>query len=254
MRRLLLSTLVLSLTFGCANRARTSVALYEAGDYAGASRAADEGLASHPDDDALWAMKIRAALAQGDGPAVAKAYASYVGKRGEDDAELLRELSIATLGQALGSPSVKLKIAAIQAVEDAEIFSLAEQVGERMEDDDDRVAAAAAIAVLRGFTQAPGLAAQMLRSEDPEARRIAVDGIGRKIGALASADLQRAAKDVDRACAASRSATSASSRTRTRFRSSPAACAIPTRACVPPPRRRSPASAARTSRRSASRP
>jgi hypothetical protein len=37
----------------------------------------------------------------------------------------------------------------------------------------------------------------MLRSEDPEARRIAVEGIGKKVGALAVEDLARAATDVD---------------------------------------------------------
>jgi hypothetical protein len=34
---------------------------------AGAAKAADEGLANHPDDDGLWQMRIRAALALGDG-------------------------------------------------------------------------------------------------------------------------------------------------------------------------------------------
>jgi hypothetical protein len=35
------------------SHAGTSVALYESGDYAGAAKAADDGLISHPDDDAL---------------------------------------------------------------------------------------------------------------------------------------------------------------------------------------------------------
>ena len=195
--RLLGNALLLVLGLGCASRARPSVALYEAGDYAGAARAAEEGLARHPDDDSLWGMRIRAALAQGDAAGVATAYAGYQRHRAELDRELLRDLSIATLGQALASPSVKLKVAAIAAIQEAELQGLAERVAERMGDDDDRVAAAAAVAVLRGYPQAPQLASDLLRSEDPEARRIALDGIAKKVGKLAAADLQRSAIDLD---------------------------------------------------------
>ncbi len=197
MRRLFAVVLALSTTGACASRATRSVALYEAGDYAGAARAADEGLARHPGDDDLWRMRIRAALAQGDAANVAKSYAAYHQQRGDHDNELVRELSVATLGQALASPSAKLKISAIQAVQAAELEVLAEQVTERMGDDDDRVAAAAAVAVLRAHPQAPQIAADMLRSEEPEARRIAIEGIAKKVGKLAVVDLQKAATDAD---------------------------------------------------------
>lgn len=181
----------------CANRAKRSVSLYESGDYAGALRAADEGLASHPDDDNLWAMKVRAALALGDADGVAKAYEGYVAQRGEDDTELLRDLSTATIEQALASPSVRLKIAAIEAIAAIELHELTDVVAERMGDDDDRVAAAAAVAVLRGIPQAPQIADEMTRSENAEARRIAIEGIGKKVGKLALADLEKAANDKD---------------------------------------------------------
>ncbi len=203
MRRLasLLTSLAISTTgFGCANHAKRSVALYEAGDYAGAARAADEGLASHPGDDGLWGMRVRAALAQGDGDGVVKAYGAYRAHRpddAKDDKELLRDLAIATLGQAIASPSAKLKIAAIQAVQAAEIEALAEQVAERMTDEDDRVAAAAAVAVLKAYPQAPQVASDMMQSEEPEARRIALDGVAKKIGKLLAGDLEKAATDKD---------------------------------------------------------
>jgi HEAT repeat protein len=143
-------------------------------------------------------MRVRAALAQGDAAGVARAYAGYRAQlAGDDDKELLRDLAIATLGQALASPSARLKIVAIEAVEAAELQPLAEQVGQRMSDEDDRVAAAAAIAVLHGFPQAPHVAGDMLRSENAEARRIAVEGIGKKVGKLALADLEKAAADPD---------------------------------------------------------
>jgi HEAT repeat protein len=192
-----LAALALVAAAACANHARPAVTLYEAGDYAGAARAADAGLAAHPGDPGLWQMRVRAALAQGDGPGVARAYAAYRASRGGDDATLVRELAIATLGQALGSPSARLKIAAIVAVEAAELEQLSEQVAARMSDADDRVVAAAAVAVLRGFPGAPQVASEMLHSEEPQARQIAVDGIGKKVGKLAAADLERAAADPD---------------------------------------------------------
>lgn len=181
----------------CANRAKRSVSLYESGDYAGAMRAADEGLASHPDDDGLWAMKVRAALALGDAAGVAKAYQGYAEARHDLDKELLRDLATATIGQALASPSVKLKLAAIEAVAALELHDLADAVADRMEDSDDRVVAAAAVAILKGFPQAPQVVDEMTRSENAEARRIAIDGIGKKVGKLAAADLERAANDKD---------------------------------------------------------
>nr|MBA3819934.1 HEAT repeat domain-containing protein [Deltaproteobacteria bacterium] len=191
------AVLAVAVLASCANRAKGSVTLYEAGDYAGAARVAEAGLARHPDDDGLWQMRIRAALALGDARAIAAAYGSYHRQRGSDDAELLRELAIATLEQALTSPSAKLKLVAITAVASAEIEALAEAVAQRMEDDNDQVVAAAAVAVLRAFPQAPGAASDMLRSEDPEARRIALEGIAKKVGKLALPDVRKAATDDD---------------------------------------------------------
>jgi len=205
MRRIALALALLA-PIACANRAKRSIDLYDSGDYAGAARAADEGLASHPNDDNLWAMKVRASLALGDVEGTAKAYEQYVGHRGSDDKDLLRDLATATLAQALASPSAKMKMAAIEAIEHIEIHSLTDQVAERMGDDDDRVAATAAVAVLNGMPGAPQVLDDMLNSDNAEARRIAVDGVGRKVALkgkgnrvsqLAAADLEKAAKDSD---------------------------------------------------------
>jgi HEAT repeat protein len=181
----------------CSNHAKRSISLYESGDYAGAKAAADEGLASHPDDDGLWAMKVRSSLALGDAAGTAKAYSQYVAHRGGDDKSLLRDVSTATLGQALASPSAKMKITAIEAIERIEIHSLTDQVVECMNDNDDRVAAAAAIAVLRGIPGAKQVAEQLLTSPDAEARRITLDGIARKYGKLTTSDLVDAVDDPD---------------------------------------------------------
>jgi HEAT repeat protein len=189
---------LLALAVGCAGHAGHSVALYEAGDYTGAARTADAELAAHPGDEALWQMRIRAALALGDAAGVAKTYAAYRARQGgEDDRELLRDLAIATLGQALTAPSVKLKIAAIEAIEAAELEPLADQVAQRMRDDDDRVIATAAVAVLHGAPDAGQAVGDMLRSEDAEARRIAVEGTGKKIGKPALGFLEAAGADPD---------------------------------------------------------
>jgi HEAT repeat protein len=179
----------------CADHAKHSIALYEAGDYAGAARAADDELAQHPGDGAVWGMRIRAALALGDAPGLATTYESYA-KHGTDK-DLLRDLAIATLDQALASPSARLKITAIKTVEDLELYALADQVAMRMGDADERVQAAAAVAVLHGYPQAPQVASDMLHGENPEARRIALEGVAKKIGKLAIADIEQAADDGD---------------------------------------------------------
>jgi HEAT repeat protein len=197
MHRLLVLGNLLALA-GCAGHAGRVVAQYEAGDFAGAARTADTELAAHPGDEALWQMRIRAALALGDAAGVATTYAAYRARLdGEDDRELLRDLAIATLGQALTAPSVKLKIAAIEAIEAAELEPLADQVAQRMRDDDDRVIAAAAVAVLHGAPDAGQAVGDMLRSEDAEARRIAVEGTGKKIGKTALGFLEAAGSDPD---------------------------------------------------------
>lgn len=184
---------LLCLLVACAGRAKQSVNLYESGDYAGAARSADEGLASHPGDHGLWQMRVRAALALGDADGVAKSYASYVGERASDDPELLQDLAIATLSQALASPSARLKIAAIEAVAAAELQTLADSVAERLGDDDDRVAAAAATAVMNGYPQARNVAGQLLHSPDAEARRMTIEGVGKKVGKDALVDLTKLA-------------------------------------------------------------
>jgi HEAT repeat protein len=181
----------------CADRAKQSVTLYQAGDYAGAARAADEGIAQHPGDGALWGMRVRAALALGDAAGVEKAYAAYVAERGDDDRALLRDLADATVEQALVSPSVRLQIRAIETAEELQWDDFADEIAQKMNSDDDRVAATAAIAVIHGYQQAPQVADQMLHSENAEARRIAVDGVGKKIGKLAAADLEKAGNDGD---------------------------------------------------------
>jgi HEAT repeat protein len=142
-------------------------------------------------------MRVRAAVALGDAPGIAKSYGEYVAKRGGNDAELLHDLANATLLQAIASPSVKLKVRAIGVVEDQEISALADEVAHALGDADDRVQAAAAVAVLHGYHEALQVADEMLRSENAEARRIALEGVAKKIKKLAIADIEKGARDGD---------------------------------------------------------
>jgi HEAT repeat protein len=178
---------------------KQSVRLYEGGDYQGAAAAAERGIAEDRGDDGAWQMRVRAALALGDTAGVAAAYGGYQKARGGDDAELALELAQVTIRQALTSPSVALRIAAIQAVEKSELGALADAVAQRMTDPDDRVVAAAAAAVLRGYADAADALDDMLRSEEPQARRLAIDGLGRKLARHAVGELTAAAEDADAA-------------------------------------------------------
>jgi HEAT repeat protein len=187
-----------ALGLGCTSTAaRQARQLYDRGDYAGAAKSADAGLAEHGSDSALWQVRIRALLAQGDARGVAAAYERYRATRGGDDAELVKDMAIATLGQALKSTSLDVKVQAIGYVEDLMLMPLAEDVMDLMAHDDDRVAAAAAVAVLNGHPQAPYLLEQLQRSDDPAARALAIEGIGRKVGKHAADDLRQAAADPD---------------------------------------------------------
>lgn len=188
---------ILSLAACTSAATKQSVRLYEGGDYQGAAVAADRGIAADRKDEGSWRMRVRAALALGDAAGIAETYARYREAHGGDDVELALELAQVTLRQGLTSPSVALRIAAILAVEESELADLADAVAERMADKDDRVVATAAAAVLRGYADAAAALDDMMHSEEPEARRIAVDGLGRKMAKHAVAELSAAAGDAD---------------------------------------------------------
>ncbi|MEO8840664.1 MAG: HEAT repeat domain-containing protein [Kofleriaceae bacterium] len=188
---------ILATLTACASNAKQSISLYEAGKYEAAAKAADDGLADHPDDAALWGMRVRSAVALGKPEDIAHAYGAYMAKRGGDDRELLHDLSTATLAQALASPSTILKLRAIATIEELEISDLAEDVGQAMNDEDERVQAAASVAVIHGFAQAAHVAADMLHADNAEARRIALEGVAKKIGKIALPDIEKGATDRD---------------------------------------------------------
>lgn len=183
---------------GCGPSAgvKRAQAFLDRGDYPGAAQAADSELGKSPADAALHRIRLRAALGMGDAKGAVDHYRAWRAGRG-DDLPGLRTMAMTTLWQGLRSSSAALRLQTIRAIERLEVEDFAQDVGERLGDDDDAVAAAAAVAVMRAFPQGGEVARQMLSSDDPAARAIAVEGIGRKAGVRAADDLRAALTDGD---------------------------------------------------------
>jgi HEAT repeat protein len=183
---------------GCASQpVRQSVGYYEAGDYQKSRLSAEQGIADDSRDVDAWRMKLRALLALGHQSDLQREYTQYVSVMGRHDNDLLAELARTTLAQGLTAIDPLVKMAAIAGVEQAEIESLSGAVGDAMNDEDPRVAMTAAVAVINSFPFAAKLAQEGLSSSNPVARRIAVNGIGKKVGAEAMEDLVTASTDED---------------------------------------------------------
>ena len=172
--------------------------LLDAGDYPGAIAEADRGLAQDGGLDELQRIKIRAALYAGDSAEAVQAYLGWRRSRsGKDDEKALTQLAHLTLWRGLVAPSAEIQMAAIAIIADHQIVALADEVTALIASEDDRVAATAAVAVLRDHPQAASVAAARLRSPDPEARAIVVAGIAHKILARAAPELRAALSDPD---------------------------------------------------------
>lgn len=169
--------------------ARRAERLLQRGEYDEAEKTADDELARYPKDPTLWRVKIQAAMGRGDNAQAAESYATWRNLRGGDDRKMLRSMAKTTLWQALRTPSASINAKAIQIIERLEIQALADEVAKKVLDDNDLVAAAASVALLRSNPAAPRVATDLLASEDPEARAIVVEGIGRKIKGRARLDL-----------------------------------------------------------------
>lgn len=172
-----------------------ATALLRRGDYQGATEVADAHLAERPRTGALWRIKIRAALLAGDSERAVHDYGEWRRLRGEHDEAALERMAKLTLWRGLMAPSAELQVAAIQAVERLEIEELADEVAQLVAADDDWVAAAAAVALLRSHPYGPRTAADLLRSADERARAVVIEGIGRKIPEQAADELRAALSD-----------------------------------------------------------
>ena len=183
---------------GCASApVRQSVSQYEAGDFAASRTSATAAIERNAGDHDAWRMKLRAELALGDSAAMTKTYAAYQRHYNGDDTAVLRELAQATLAQGLNSPAPRVRMAAIAGVEEAQLEALADKVYAALDDKDPQVAVTAAIAVINSHPDAAMIAENMLKNDDPVVRRIAINGIGKKVGKPAIGDLRAAAIDRD---------------------------------------------------------
>ena len=174
---------------------RHAQGLLRQADYAGAEAAADRAFGQHPDHPALWRVKIQAAFGRGEAGRALGLYQDWQRRRGGHDPALLGRLAMTTLWQGLRVPSAQVRARTIQVIERLELEPLARDVAERLADDSDLVAGAAAVALLRSHPGAPRVATQILQSDDAAARALVVEGIGRKIGAAARAELMPALDD-----------------------------------------------------------
>ncbi|HWM87338.1 MAG TPA: HEAT repeat domain-containing protein [Kofleriaceae bacterium] len=196
-RPALLLCLSLVACAGAPPEARRAEALLERGDYAGARSAADKGLERAPRDPLLWRLKMRALLGAGEARGAVALYRSWRDLRGQEDPAALRAMARTTLWQGLRARSAAIQTGAVQAIERLELEELSPEVAELVASEEPLVAAAAASALLTAHQNAPQVLVELLRSDDPAVRVLAVDGIGRKAGEHARADLEPMLNDRD---------------------------------------------------------
>ena len=175
--------------------ARHAQALVARGDFRAAEKLADEELAVNPKDAGLWHVKIRSALAQGDNDRATRVYGDWTKVHGSEDLLALRMMAKTVLWQGLRVPSTNIRALAIRTIERLEIEDLSQDVGDLIASDDDLVAAAASAALLTSHPQAPEVATDLLRSDNPRARALVIEAIGRKVGKHARDELLKALTD-----------------------------------------------------------
>jgi len=166
------------------------------GDFGGAEKTAVLELKRYPKHPTLWRVRVQAAMGDRDNVRAAKLYEQWYGLREQrHDRGVLRVMAMTMMWQGLRVPSATVRTRTIQAVERLELEDLADDVSLLITNDDDRVAAAAAIAMLKADPSAGRVAADSLTSNNVQARIIAIRGVGRKVGAKTRADIVARFKD-----------------------------------------------------------
>ena len=169
--------------------------MYDGGDFEAVETFAQRQLTLTPADRDLWRIRMKAAIASGDGARAVTYYDQWRKQRGSHDRGMLAALARATLRHALRVPSATVRIRAIQAVERNRVRSATRLVGHLLADDDHDVAAAAAVALLLDAPAAAETAADLLSSPSARARAIVVEGIARKLRARAEANIIATLRD-----------------------------------------------------------
>jgi HEAT repeat protein len=198
MRRTILWSIACLLIAACGSAApgvRQVQRLYETGDYAGAERAADRELARTPRDATLWRLKIDAAIRSGDSERGVDLYMQWHRLRRHYDQPLLRSMAVSTLWQALGAANAELRRQALQAIERLDIEALYRDVATLLSDQDELVAATAAIVLAAEQESARARGMALWRSADPRVRAMVIAGLGRVLGTRVHGDVLAALDD-----------------------------------------------------------
>jgi HEAT repeat protein len=169
--------------------------LYERGDYAGAERAADGELARSPRDPALWRLKIDAAIRGGDSQRGVSLYMQWHRLRRHYDHALLGRMALSTLWQALSAADADVRVQALQAIERLDLDGLHGDAGRLLTDQDERVAAAAAVLLAAEQERARERGMALLRSPDPQVRAVVIAGLGHLFGTRVHGDVVTALGD-----------------------------------------------------------
>lgn len=196
MRRGVLVTALLLVACGSpAGRAADGRTLLSRGDYAGAERAADDGLARSPDDRALWHLKLEAVAGRGEHARAVELYRQWHQLRRHYDEEAIRILARGVLRAAATDPAASVRGRAVGAMRRARGGGFDDALEARLGDPDPVVRAAAAAARYRHSERARGLARQIAVSSEPRARAVALAALAEAGGARAL--LEDALADVD---------------------------------------------------------
>lgn len=177
--------------------ARRAEALLVAGDVVGAEALVAAELPRHPREPLLYRVRIGARLLSGDAAGAVAAYRELTTRLGSDESVTLRAFAIATLWQALASPSADARRAAVEAAVALDEEELADPVAALLADNDEVVRASAAAALLTAHPDAPEILALALASDEPAARALAVGALAARLGRHAAADLVAALDDPD---------------------------------------------------------
>jgi HEAT repeat protein len=173
-------------------------------EYAKAQAKVQQALTHQPKSAALWKLRLRVHLAQGQRREAVEAYRERALNYGQD-LELLHGLAVAIIASGLESRVPEVRIAAIQAARETDAAELEQAVAARLADPDPIVRTWAAVA-LSGRPDGVEVLDQQLQGSNARAREIVVRELGRLAGAAALRNLVRAASAPDarvRAAAAS---------------------------------------------------
>lgn len=163
------------------------------------------------------AQSTRQKLADRDLPGALADYRAWRTQQGGEDKTALRAMALQVLWSATKAEDPAARRAAIAAAYDLDLAEMAEPVSRLLDDDDDRVRADAAAALVKAHPDAGMVLGESLESPEPEARITALRALADRIGPRAHDDIATHLSDADgtvRAAACAALARTSSEKTR----------------------------------------